>query len=130
MFTVDYVQGLQRKVAELKTEVEQHHAKLAVVLFGLERISQMTETWRKDAEHPSGAPYLAKALIASLPAQAKLYRDVVEAAKDFRENGTVLTSCSRGPCQQVVEHEDNSDPQAKLYAALARLAATDRSEDR
>jgi hypothetical protein len=46
---------------------------------------------------------------------------VLEAAREFRDRGTVLTSCGRGPCQRVIEHEDRSDPQAKLYAALKAL---------
>ncbi|MEK9751616.1 MAG: hypothetical protein VW338_00170 [Rhodospirillaceae bacterium] len=43
---------------------------------------------------------------------------VVEAAREFRDNGTVLTVCGGGPCQRVIEYSDNSDPQAKLFAAL------------
>ena len=46
---------------------------------------------------------------------------VVTAAEEFATHGTVLTTCDRGPCQRVVEAKDNSDPQAKLYDALAAL---------
>lgn len=37
--------------------------------------------------------------------------------------GTKLTACDRGACQQVIECDDRSDPQAKLYDALADLEA-------
>ena len=46
---------------------------------------------------------------------------VAAAAREFRDSGTVLTSCSRGACQRVIEHKDKTDPQAKLFAALAAL---------
>ena len=46
---------------------------------------------------------------------------IIEIAKEFRDKGTKLTSCDRGPCQQVVECDDRSDPQARLYDALAAM---------
>jgi len=48
-------------------------------------------------------------------------QNVIAAAREFLESGTVLTMCNRGPCQRVVEDKDNSDPQAKLIAALKAL---------
>lgn len=49
---------------------------------------------------------------------------VIEAACNFRDNGTVLTSCNRGPCQQVIEHYDKSDPQYVLFQALTDYQQT------
>lgn len=57
-------------------------------------------------------------------ANARLW-GVVNAAIEFRDKGTFLTVCSRGACQQVREKKDKSDPQAKLYAALAALTPSD-----
>ena len=51
--------------------------------------------------------------------QIKVLIAVAEAAEEFRDKGTVLTSCDRGPCQRVVERRDGTDPQAKLFHALA-----------
>lgn len=54
------------------------------------------------------------------------YQELRRAAEVFRDRGTKLTSCSQGACQQVIEHDDNSDPQAKLFDALRKLEASDR----
>lgn len=53
-----------------------------------------------------------------------LAKAVIEAAREFRDKGTVLTVCSRGACQRVIEHQDKSDPQAKLFAALEAYEAS------
>lgn len=63
----------------------------------------------------------AEARVADLTA-------VVEAAKLFVKEGTRLTVCDRGPCQQVIERKDRSDPQSRLFAALDRLGEQEKGE--
>ena len=46
--------------------------------------------------------------------------ELVKAVELFRDEGTILTACDRGACQQVVEKADKSDPQARLYNTLIK----------
>ena len=64
---------------------------------------------------------LCQASATPSAAVALAEREVVEAAWEFVNKGTVLTSCNRGPCQRVIEHKDNSDPQARLIRTFKTL---------
>jgi len=68
-----------------------------------------------------------EALAAPADAVGEAEREVIEAAKAFVHSGTRLTVCDRGPCQQVVEHKDRSDPHFKLCEAESTLAKRGRS---
>ncbi len=106
--------------ATLRAQLSEANAKLAVAVGALELAEKMHQTGILNMTplEVARVHMRRQEAIATLPAQAAQMLAVVEAAREFRDNGTVLTSCSRGPCQRGIEHEDRSDPQAKLFKAL------------
>jgi len=67
------------------------------------------------------APSLVRRLVEAVEGRDKLVEareGLAVAVREFVRAGTVLTICDRGPCQRVVEHEDRTDPQSKLFEAL------------
>lgn len=114
------------ELTRLTAERDEAVASLAVMRKALDAAFPFVEQVESEesGEEAADALYVIRQIEAALATpspRAERLLAVVEAAREFRECGTVLTSCDRGACQQVIERNDDTDPQAKLYLALRAL---------